>query len=356
MKRLKVITYNLMASPFDDSDQRYQLQVAKLRQTNADVICLQEVFSEEVKKIYLEGFKESYEVIASGSVASFRPKLIASALNFKLSLLLLYLLSVLVPVLNLNQVSFWIITVMFSMSKDINLGVPSLLYCLISIKFPRMRDILEGDTLGLLVLVHKSTLSVNHDTIVRHVFLNQAFKLSWTSIFEWCFKPKGYLSMQLNMKDEQGQVNFKHTILLVNTHLNVGIGNKNRFTQVEELVQQVKEKSYNYTIPTILVGDKNADSNDPEIHFLRGQEFCDTYMAYYRNDMTLAPNNGSTWDNVNPLTNGFLVEPNQRLDYIFLKQQFPSNFLAIEHSSLMMNEAPYLSDHFGVMTNFIACC
>jgi len=409
-QHLKVVTYNIFATPFNNNEDRYKLQAEQLKQLDADVICLQECYSYEVQQLYMDStLKDHYDFYTTHTTASFKPLLIISALNFKISLFVLYLFARLFVdpnVLELDAIRLLLIALLVSVTKDIGVvkrgaqlqniaskqasgsttsstntssttssstvsavNSHSILYFILSLcNLPRIRDLLEGDTLGLMTLVKRdsSKLRVKPESIVRHVYDYQAFKLSWTSIFEWCFKPKGYLSLEVELLNEgtkTAAATATTMVLIVNTHLSIGLNNTRRIHQVRELKREVFKKSHGGRITAVLCGDKNADHAEPEMHYLRSRGFIDSYLQYYGGNLNLAPKNGATWDNENPLTMGFLVEPNQRLDYVFVKPALTStgsqqSDVQIENSQLCMNEAPFLSDHFGVMTtmNIGSCC
>ena len=58
---------------------------------------------------------------------------------------------------------------------------------------------------------------------------------------------------------------------------------------------------------------------------------------------------GATWDNRNPYTAGRIVEKNQRIDVIMISDSMAEAYDVV-YSSVVMNEAPFPSDHFATFS------
>lgn len=346
-ERLTIVTLNVFATPFNNAGERYKQQVASLKQLSPDAVFLQEMYASDLKSLYEENFSDTYHVFSTGSLASLKPTFIAGALNFKISMLLLFFMSKMVALIELEPLSLVLLSLVLSVSNSLPLRIPSLVYLALSWKFPRLRDILEGDTLGLMLLVKKSTMVVKPDSLTTHLFSNQAYTFSFVGLFEWCFKPRGFISVQAQ------HIQSSCTMTLVNTHLNVGLGNSKRLLQVKELADCMHQLSISKEVPVVVGGDTNADAKDPEIKFLYDQGFCDTYLTYYKGDLSNAPRHGDTWDNSNPLAHGFLIEPNQRVDYIMFKNCHSSKGFLVEKSMLLFDQEPFVSDHYGVLSQLL---
>ena len=164
-------------------------------------------------------------------------------------MLVLFALTRVLSVITIDSSSILLLSLVVSMSNTLPLQLPSLVYLILSIRMPRLREILEGDTLGLMILVKKSKFSVDVSSEVAHMFQNQAFGNSFVGLFEWCFKPRGFISVRVQMKESD------RTILIVNTHLNVGLGNSKRLSQIKELKDEIHKLSQYKDLPVILLGD-----------------------------------------------------------------------------------------------------
>jgi endonuclease/exonuclease/phosphatase family metal-dependent hydrolase len=111
--------------------------------------------------------------------------------------------------------------------------------------------------------------------------------------------------------------------------------------------------------------DANADADLPEMEWLRsksGGGFSDVFLDYWASKVSDklpntsagilqqsgAPHCGFTWDQENTLTFGMLVEPNQRMDYIMMKQGAESKQKVHTLNADIALDAPALSDHYAV--------
>jgi len=103
--------------------------------------------------------------------------------------------------------------------------------------------------------------------------------------------------------------------------------------------------------------DTNAHDNLPEMKWLvsgSGAGFEDSFSMCHP-DLSKAKNWGYTWDNNNPLTQGNLREPDQRLDYVLfrcLKRTPNSPRLTCTDSRIVLDGPTAQSDHYGILTTF----
>ena len=114
--------------------------------------------------------------------------------------------------------------------------------------------------------------------------------------------------------------------------------------------------------PPILVGDFNAEPDSTEIryimglHALAGQSvhFRDAWSYGGEGDRSTRKLRGVTWSNDNAYA-GKALEPDRRLDYIFVGPPQADGVGVIEHCRVVCNEerdGVWPSDHFGVYAEF----
>ena len=117
----------------------------------------------------------------------------------------------------------------------------------------------------------------------------------------------------------------------------------------------------------VLAFDANADGEQPEMRWLRSADggFTDAFLrtAAVRKAQGITGgvrHSGTTWDaSHNPLTNGNLKEPDQRIDFCLFLNRIDGRAstgrtsLRVSASScdVVLHEAPCDSDHYGVLTS-----
>ena len=123
---------------------------------------------------------------------------------------------------------------------------------------------------------------------------------------------------------------------------------------------------------TFVCCDSNGDSSEPEMRWLRKSCLSDSFLCHWAkgqpgdgggggggggrggkegDDEELrddTPHGGLTWDNANALTHGNLVEPDQRIDFVFLAKGSAGRVV----DSAIIGDNPPLSDHYAVMSTF----
>lgn len=127
--------------------------------------------------------------------------------------------------------------------------------------------------------------------------------------------------------------NEKDTIMVLNTHFD-HIGKKSRQSAVRIIFDFID--AYNCTCPIILMGDFNITPSDP-IYNLITERMVDTYTQHNVQERATF--------------NGFktIVDPTDRIDYIFTNHKFYSSNSWIEQPKTAHNRQ--LSDHFPVLSN-----
>ncbi|MEW6058362.1 MAG: endonuclease/exonuclease/phosphatase family protein [Bdellovibrionota bacterium] len=303
----RVLTLNIFAGKLEMDFERLERQIQAIRALELpDVIALQEVFDERVKERYREAFPE-YELIDSGksqphSMTSYRLYLVAQG------------------VLQTSNRAFGV-------AQWIN----------------GLREIFEGDTHGLTLLIKKQSGLVMPETKLVEKFEVQAAPTRPLKALE-SIKPKGFSMVELEIEGSR--------ILLANTHLSNGVTNPRRIHQLKQIVKEIKrrDQARGFSCPAIFCGDTNADGKQPEMKWLHGEAgFIDSYVVA-NPDLEKAPHKGNTWDNKNALTQGNLKEPDQRVDYVSIR---PGERHEVEVlSSKLVFDAKPVSDHYGVLTEF----
>lgn len=285
-----VLTLNIFAgAPEMDFDRLHQ-QIEEVHKLDPDIICLQEVFDSSVREAYQSAFS-THEVFAK---EIFRPSW------FRLLIRLLPL------------------------SRGI-------------------KNILLGDSLGLVTLVRKSKFEAL-EFQARPFTAQVSHRWSLPRLLE-ISHPRGFSLLKIIANDRSTDAQSRSKsgfesetdseLCVVNALLSNGVQNPRRKIQLEEILT-VLPKSH----PTVVCIDANSHEDQPEMKwFIHQQGFEDTF----RNSQT-SP--GYTWSSTNPLTAGFLKEPDQRVDYVFAKG------LQAKSSQCVFDHAPFVSDHFGVFSEF----
>lgn len=103
--------------------------------------------------------------------------------------------------------------------------------------------------------------------------------------------------------------------------------------------------------PPILAGDFNAEPESTEIRYIKGLHALDGRSIHFRDAWVIAgAGKGITWSNRNPYARQAL-EPDRRIDYIFVGPPRPNGLGLIESCRVVCDEEQdgvWPSDHFGV--------
>lgn len=118
----------------------------------------------------------------------------------------------------------------------------------------------------------------------------------------------------------------------------------------------VKEHTQGSSTAAILTGDFNAAPDADEMRFLRGLTTLDERRTYYQDTFELCNPGalGHTWTRANPYTQQLgWIEPNRRLDYIFVTPQTRRGGGTVHTCRIVCSEPDqrgvWCSDHFGVL-------
>ncbi|MHB8574971.1 MAG: endonuclease/exonuclease/phosphatase family protein [Dehalococcoidia bacterium] len=103
--------------------------------------------------------------------------------------------------------------------------------------------------------------------------------------------------------------------------------------------------------PPILVGDFNAQPESTEIRYVKGLHALDGGSVHFRDAYAIAGDgDGTTWSNRNDYARPSL-EPDRRIDYIFVGPPQRDGVGNIEHCRVVCNTSDHRvwpTDHFGV--------
>jgi endonuclease/exonuclease/phosphatase family metal-dependent hydrolase len=135
------------------------------------------------------------------------------------------------------------------------------------------------------------------------------------------------------------------TVRIVNTHLNVLFAErhrKHRLAQVMELLDSTEAICDDFEF--IICGDLNMHDDQEELElFFNRAALTDAFRLMNPWDK------GATWSAQNHLTRGWMRTSDMRIDYVF----FDANKdLDCSSCQLCLADAPFSSDHFGVIADF----
>ncbi|HTL13357.1 MAG TPA: endonuclease/exonuclease/phosphatase family protein [Bdellovibrionota bacterium] len=301
---LRVLTLNVFAGTREMDFDRLDRQMKAVRELQPDVVCLQEVYDHRVRTRYHAAFSD------------------------------------------------------FGIYGDDHDTDPSFLLVAAELAASTAGEkaIAHGYRTDEVLLLNNQRGQSFPDSKIVHTFPNEApdSKDAGGTLMSWgvsaleSLKPKGYVSVRYQVDGVD--------VTVASMRLTNGVHNPKRAIQVKELIGRLfhtedteNPRSFNFA-PIILCGDTNADGEEPEMRWMREKAgFHDTYLEG-NPDREHAPHAGMTWSADNDLThNGNLTEPDQRVDYVLFAPGDEYTFETIG-SRIVFDEAPLVSDHFGVLT------
>jgi endonuclease/exonuclease/phosphatase family metal-dependent hydrolase len=103
--------------------------------------------------------------------------------------------------------------------------------------------------------------------------------------------------------------------------------------------------------PPVIVGDFNAEPDSAEVRYIKGLQSLDGRSVHYRDAWASAGSgDGATWSNRNAYAR-MALEPDRRIDYIFVGPPLPNGIGLIETCRVICDEPQngiWPTDHFGV--------
>jgi len=166
-----------------------------------------------------------------------------------------------------------------------------------------------------------------------------------------CFEPKGTVMAAITLPSGT-------KLNVFNSHFASGSVDPTRVKQAQELLNMIEK--YSSDTLAISVGDYNSHTNSTPIQKMQTQ-MVDSYMTYVEQhpELSKTEKEGLTWDGRNnPNTGGNSRsgrKQNLRFDYIFTKNSYADQ-IQVERSKVVFNTPSpvgFLSDHYGVQTDFI---
>lgn len=283
-----VLTLNTFCGETEVDLTRIDEQVVRVRRLNPEIACLQEVFDDRVLLAYRHAFPQ-YEFF-------YNPEKTQGTFNYHV----------------FNEV-------FGSENSSYNVF---------------------GYQMGRVIMVRKSfARSIKHYSVqLPSAPPSLKFKVLEDG------KPRGFEYIELEILKTGDKLG------IANATFSNGVHNSDRIIQSVAISKFLETESRG-KYPLILCGDMNADGEEPEMKWLRESSgFADSFLIA-NPDLNRAKHGGNTWDNRNELTDGNTIEPDQRLDYIYAKNSDGEQLETLS-SKIVLDEKPYVSDHYGVYSVF----
>eukprot|EP01083_Nonionella_stella_P067964 180108_1 len=208
----------------------------------------------------------------------------------------------------------------------------------------------ELDRQGLVIGINKSLRDKQPNILKAEPFATLGYEFLFNELLGWVVRWVQYTYLRPGyMIVECGD------LLIVNAHFATGVVNQTRMQQVKELddiINGIVMEKQDTISRIFFCCDSNAHCDQPEMMYIeRHMQFVDCWKHCNPDK------DGFTWSKANELVNDgkFSDEPNQRVDYIWYKEQNTNNETKynVNNTDLIATSKPYLSDHFGVLTTFL---
>mmetsp|Transcript_48 Transcript_48/g.132 ORF Transcript_48/g.132 Transcript_48/m.132 type:complete len:358 (-) Transcript_48:334-1407(-) len=295
---------------------RLAVQVELVRQTDPDVICLQEAWCHVVLAYYEELFPE-YQLFFSGQRFWFG-RAASQAFCLLLAALLLLIAKLIFWACGGNDPS-WRVDVMFFL----------LVYVLLHFFSGKvtLRACIGGNLTGLAMLVRRRNMRLLNDP--RYIRFGKHLQVGdWLNTF----MPRGLMIVDVEINGVP--------LRIANTHLNQASDVEGCRFRLRQARQLLKELPDDCPIPLVLVGDFNVGSESGEVRLL-----CT--KGNMRDAWNVAGvGDGNTWCARNTLTDTWYARgaPDCRIDYVFTRGN-----VKVESCEVALDSPPFTSDHFGVL-------
>jgi endonuclease/exonuclease/phosphatase family metal-dependent hydrolase len=192
-------------------------------------------------------------------------------------------------------------------------------------------------------------------------------------------RPRAFQALLVELVGAEGSYT-----LILNCHTNLG-SDAARSLQIDEVVRAGGPAALGAMldraglrglvrpedVPVLLLGDLNATAESASVRAAAAEGFVDSFLERRRPDAAAC-----SWDARNPLTNGYVKEPDSRIDYVLYRPAryasagagaapegaspaAPSDTadafnIRAAASSICLSRPPFTSDHFGIATDFLA--
>ena len=304
-------------------------QLSAVSDLAPDVICLQEVYSDEVRESYRTHFLKTHSLDAVLTRPPLLSRILAETLYWVATIL-----------------TFGVFFVAISMSRSDGeeMGYIMLLMlfgafhvtCRIALRESSLLGFLTGRTAGALaILYNRSTLRLSR---TRTVYLKEQRGDFMNRLRPRCIQVSDFTRIRTSPVTPRGPpVPYAPSrVIIINVHANALGDDSFRASQLNEVALLAAGLDDGST-EIFVCGDFNADPTMLSIRQL---------VTYGLRDATTLAGTGDdyTWDSRNPLTMGYMRHADRRLDYVYHLGKG-----MILDCRVVMNMPPYTSDHFGVL-------
>ena len=346
-------------------DKRLDRQLVHvIKGVDADVVALQEVHADHVRDQYAAHFQATHDMYA-GQYVNVVGALSAQALYAALAWLCVAVLQRLVLALSVLTAGTLPDDLVPASMTVTGLGVVCYVAVWRMLHKTATINFLTGSCHGGLAL------AVRRSAFTIKARFTRSFSEQRGDILNF-FRPRSFQCVVLEPVEcaaEPAAVP-RFATVLINLHMNLG-EDDTRERQLDEACRFAEKQAEvlslaGTSVSIIICGDTNALEDLPSMQNMRAQRgYTDAFLA-------AGTGKGHTWCSTNHLTRGFLLEPNGRLDYIFVKgdlhpsvsvtppqqqlQQFDdaaeSRVLLTPILSTVVLKEEGLSDHFGLLCTF----
>lgn len=294
---------------------RLEAQLAAVAGAKPDVVCLQELYCTRARDMYRERFWPEYEVLhetraTAAGVGWARAIECLSAL-----LVVLLARAVLVPVWG------WPIL----RPEDAAIIVGAYVGAFVLWRNSALFAWLAGDATGLTVLIRRDIGAVRRHT-TRAFSAQQG---DWMN----AVAPRGYSKTEIDTK--------WGSLAVFNAHLNALGTQSERCAQVHELVAAVNSSSN----LVVVCADLNATEDSDSARLL-------TQAAKLRDAME-GVEDRCTWSDRNSLSRAWMKTEDMCVDFVFFRGTAAAGSSAltvrVAAAATVFTEAPFVSDHFGML-------
>lgn len=303
------------------SSCRLPAQLKAINKLNPDIVCLQELTCDFCSEYYRSELSLSGYNACSGETPC---TIYGGAGHIGLVLVLAGLFYSFAKMLHLIAVSVVVNCSIFAAWFDVCALMISIVAAWYQCRVAAMASWMSGTTTGGVMIFFKKA---------KFELLQHSAQLFHQQTGDWLnyFRPRGfnYVMLQSTTSNEK--------LRITNAHCNLGDD-----CYRAEQVQEVLKSSQGDSTPHIICGDYNATAGYGSIRLFKEASFSDAWEQ-----RSIPDSAGNTWCECNTMTHAIFQVPDERVDFIFHR--------AVECSSasLVFDEPPYLSDHFGVLAVFV---
>lgn len=303
------------------STERLACQLATVNALSPDVICLQELYCTHSREEYIKWFGTDYHVLFED-----RRNTVGVCIARVIVMLFALVLFLCVRVLLFPLWGF----------PSMHMEDTAIVFALCVVSFLSWNKTalfawLAGDATGLTTLVRKSLGQVEEHQVTDF----QVQDGDWMNVVA----PRAYSTTRIRLFTDG-------YITVLNAHLNAHGTNNHRRAQAMELASASNQCALSSAV--ILCADMNANERSDEVALLLTQSsLTDGHAGVL---------DRCTWSARNPLTRGWMQAEDMCVDFVLFRSMADGHVLENTHvdlflcdSSVVFTEAPFLSDHFGVL-------